>query len=279
MEYELIRSHRKTIAIHIKEGRVIVRAPVRATIRDVERFVASKQAWIEKHLALQRERAGKRAGFEIAYGSCVLFLGREYRIAAIGRQTGHRAEAGRQKQKTDGNAGPAPKPGEARKTLAPNEYGQAGAQLSMFEEIGMQTLAEASSVAEDVLYFPPGLDEPRLRKKLIMFYREQARQILSERIGRFATRMGVHPADIRIGSAKRSWGSCTSAGRLTFSWRLMMASPEAVDYVIVHELAHLKHLNHSEAFWAVVARILPDWKKRRQELRLLQRRLDTEDWG
>jgi predicted metal-dependent hydrolase len=129
------------------------------------------------------------------------------------------------------------------------------------------------------LYLPPGLDERRLRRSLILFYWEQAQTVIFERVVHFAPLMGLHPRSVRIGSAKRSWGSCSAAGRLSFSWRLMMASPEAIDYVVVHELAHLKQLNHSAAFWAVVTRTLPDWKERRGALRLLQKRLMNEDWG
>lgn len=318
MEYELIRTRRKTVAIHIKEGRVIVRAPMRTPVRDIERFIASKQDWIDKHLAVQQARAKKRAGFELAYGSAILFLGREYRIAARSGKTaindnsaaGNKEAAVGQSQKAGGNVGSAPKPANAQKALVPKKLRQTGVQLSFFEAIGMQAdparppegtasqalaeappgiggtafqaasqaLAEAPSIDGDVLYFPPGLDEARLKGRLILFYKQEARKLVTERIGQIAPLMGVKPTNIYIGSAKRSWGSCNAKGRLSFSWRIMMAPPEAVDYVIVHELAHLKHLDHSKAFWAVVAKVLPDWKRRRQLFRLLQKRLDTEDW-
>ena len=277
MEYELIRTRRKTVAIHIKEGRVIVRAPMRTPARDIERFVASKRDWIEKHLSVQKARAEKRSRFELAYGSAVLFLGREYRIAAAG----HKASEERQR-KTDGsNAGPAPGPASPGKALELKGQGQTGVQLSLFEDIGMRAFAaeEAPPEPDSCLYFPPGLDAARLKGRLIFFYKEKAREHIAGRIGEIAPLMGVKPAKIHIGSARRSWGSCNAKGCLSFSWRIMMAPPEAVDYVIVHELAHLKHLDHSKAFWAVVAKIIPDWKGRRQTLRQLQKKLDTEDWG
>ncbi|MCL1895578.1 MAG: M48 family metallopeptidase [Clostridiales bacterium] len=277
MEYELIRTRRKTVAIHIKEGRVIVRAPMRTPVRDIERFIESKQGWIDKHLAGQLARAEKRARFELTYGGAVLFLGREYRITAD-----HKAAAYRQ----------APDPANKGELPKPEKHDRAGAQLSFFEDIGMQanaaqpvedtgmqTDAARPTEPEDCLYFPPGLDTPHLKSRLILFYKGRAREIITERIGQIAPLMGVKPAKIHIGSAKRSWGSCNAKGCLSFSWRLMMAPPDAVDYVIVHELAHLKHLDHSKAFWAVVAKVFPDWKSRRQALRQLQKKLDTEDWG
>jgi len=117
-----------------------------------------------------------------------------------------------------------------------------------------------------------------LRNKLIEFYKAQAQGMIEKRVNYFSERMGVHPSSIKIGCAKRSWASCSASGRLIFSWRLMMAPPDAIDYVVVHELAHLKHLNHSNSFWGVVTRIMPDWKERRKKLRLLHKRLSDEVW-
>jgi predicted metal-dependent hydrolase len=65
---------------------------------------------------------------------------------------------------------------------------------------------------------------------------------------------------------------------LNFSWRLVMADDAAIDYVVVHELAHITEMNHSPEFWAIVAGVLPDYKERRRRLKLLQLRLNSEDW-
>jgi len=102
---------------------------------------------------------------------------------------------------------------------------------------------------------------------------KKAAETIPPLVEEYAISMGVSPSGIRIGSAKKSWGSCTAKGLLTFSWRLMMAPPGAIEYVVVHELSHLKQLNHSKAFWAVVEGVMPDWKDRRKELRLLQKRI------
>ena len=68
-------------------------------------------------------------------------------------------------------------------------------------------------------------------------------------------------------AARRRFGSCSAEGHICFSWRLMQYPPEAIDYVVVHELAHLKHMDHSDAFYALVAQYLPDHKARRALLR------------
>ena len=93
--------------------------------------------------------------------------------------------------------------------------------------------------------------------------REEALRVLPERVRHFAARMGVSPASVRVTAARTRFGSCSSQGHICFSWRLMQYPPEAIDYVVVHELAHLRYMNHGAEFYALIARYLPDWKARR----------------
>ena len=90
----------------------------------------------------------------------------------------------------------------------------------------------------------------------------RAKEILPGRVQHYARQMGLAPAGIRITRARRRYGSCSAAGRICFSCYLMRYPERAVDYVVVHELAHLVHLNHSAAFYALVGQILPDYKER-----------------
>lgn len=85
---------------------------------------------------------------------------------------------------------------------------------------------------------------------------------------------GGHYEKITIRNQKTRWGSCSQTGTLSFNYRLMMAPPEVIDYVIVHELCHLTHMNHSKAFWGKVADILPDYAKRKQWLKVHGHELD-----
>ena len=98
-------------------------------------------------------------------------------------------------------------------------------------------------------------------------YLRRAKALLPQRVACWSERMGLYPAQVRITSARRRFGSCSSKGHICFSWRLMQYPMEAIDYVVVHELAHLRHLNHSPEFYALVARYLPDHKARRAMLR------------
>ena len=73
--------------------------------------------------------------------------------------------------------------------------------------------------------------------------------------------MRLVPKAVRVGSQRSLWGSCSSEGNISLNWRLVVAPPEVMNYVVTHELAHLKYLDHSAAFWSLVARFCPDYKK------------------
>lgn len=94
-----------------------------------------------------------------------------------------------------------------------------------------------------------------------------AREVLPDKVARYAAEMGVTPAGVTITNARGRFGSCSGKNRLCFSWRLMMYPEAAVDYVVVHELAHIRHRDHSPAFYAFVQRFLPDWRARQALLR------------
>ena len=94
------------------------------------------------------------------------------------------------------------------------------------------------------------------------WYRQQARLFLAERVPVLAKKHGFKYQKIRISSARTRWGSCSSRGTLSFTYRLIMAPAEVVDYVILHELVHTQIRNHSKTFWNKVAELMPDYKPR-----------------
>lgn len=178
MEYRLIRSDRRTLALSVEaDGGVTARAPLRLPRAEIDRFVESHAAWIERHRAQMR----LRAGFE--------------------RQ-----------------------------------------------------------------HFGDPADMARLR--------ERAKDVLPEMTAHWAARMGVKPASVRITDAKTRFGSCSAKDAICFSCRLMAFPDDAVEYVVVHELAHILKKNHSPAFYAIVARYLPDYRRREA---LLRRYTDEKD--
>ncbi len=125
--------------------------------------------------------------------------------------------------------------------------------------------AHADWIARHRAALPPPAPEPTPEETAAL--RRKAAEILPGRVAFFAAKMGLTPASVRITSARRRFGSCSSRGGLCFSCYLMRYPPEAVDYVVVHELAHLRHPDHSPAFHALVEKFLPDAKERRRMLK------------
>ena len=168
-EYELIRSGRKTLAVEVtRDGRVVVRAPLRLSQKRIDAFLLEHEAWIKEHLDVQRKRRESH-----------------------------------------------PEPTSEQ------------------------------------------------REELIRL----ATEILPVKVERYSQIMGLYPAGITITGAQKRFGSCSGKNRICFSWRLMMYPDEAVDYVVVHELAHIRHKDHSRAFYACVEEVLPDWRERRKLLK------------
>ena len=127
-------------------------------------------------------------------------------------------------------------------------------------------------------YLPPGLPSEEIRRGVIEIYIEAAKKVLTHKTVKYSKIMSVTPRAIKVNGAKTRWGSCSGKDSINFSWRLIMADDGVIDYVVVHELAHIIEHNHSPRFWAVVTSILPDYKIRQKRLKELQQRLSAEDW-
>ena len=165
MEFEVIRSNRKSMAVEIKLNKLIVRAPMQATNEDINAFMLKNKAWIEKHLA--KAQAQQRAAASVK-------------------------------------------------------------KLSIDE---IQKLAD------------------------------KALEVIPERVKYYAPIVGVTYGRITIRNQRSKWGSCSSKGNLNFNCLLMLAPPEVIDSVVVHELCHRKEMNHSDRFYAEVLRVFPDYHK------------------
>jgi predicted metal-dependent hydrolase len=130
----------------------------------------------------------------------------------------------------------------------------------------------------EAVLMPANLTPEELKRRAVELYKALARVELAERTRVFAARFGVSPESVRVNGAKTRWGSCSGKRRINFSWHVMMADDALIDYVVVHELAHLLEMNHSERFWSLIAGILPDYESRKKRLRELQTRLGGEKW-
>ena len=105
------------------------------------------------------------------------------------------------------------------------------------------------------------------RERLIAWLKKEARSDFDARIHHYAGALGFAPARWQLSSARTRWGSCNAKSVIRLNWRLIHKDPMLIDYVVVHELAHLKELNHSPRFWAIVESVLPDYRERKRLLR------------
>lgn len=171
MEYEIIRSNRKTLAAEIRQGKLIIRAPQKATNVDIEHFINKHMQWIEAHLA------------------------------------------------------------------------------------------ESQSLAEAVRNIP------KLTPEELRALAEQAMRVIPERVAYYAPLVGVTYGRITIRSQTTRWGSCSSKGNLNFNCLLMLAPPEVLDSIVVHELCHRTEMNHSKKFYAEVLRVFPTYRTQEKWLK------------
>ncbi|MHA6533903.1 M48 family metallopeptidase [Paenibacillus sp. BAC0078] len=139
----------------------------------------------------------------------------------------------------------------ARQVPVPKEYQEEGRFLYLGQEYPLHELIE---IGEQ--------DGEKLRLALKKFYFASLKRIIAERITGYQTMLKVKPKSIEIVESHTKWGSCSADKKLTFNYRLAMAPPEVIDYVIIHELCHLLHMNHDRSFWRRLGSIMPDYKEK-----------------
>ncbi|MCL4773396.1 MAG: M48 family metallopeptidase [Burkholderiaceae bacterium] len=140
-----------------------------------------------------------------------------------------------------------------------------GTSLVLSVDAGARGIARDGALLRVGL--PPQAGEEQLRDRVQAWLQTRARELFAERIAVFAQRLGCAPSRWTLSSARTRWGSCTSDGAIRLNWRLVHFPPEIVDYVIAHEFAHLRELNHGPRFWATVGELFPDFERARAWLR------------
>lgn len=132
---------------------------------------------------------------------------------------------------------------------------------------------------EGVLQLALAVDAPamQIRSRVHAWWLLAARQHFTARLEHFAPQLGVQWRSLGLSSARTRWGSARSDGAIRLNWRLLHYAPEIIDYVVVHELSHLRHMDHSPRFWATVGSVLPDYRALRQRLRDQPAPLWSED--
>jgi predicted metal-dependent hydrolase len=217
-EYQVLRSkeRKKTMTLLInREGRVVIRAPLRTPDSEIDHFFHSRRAWIAKKLT------GSEMREEIAVRPREFIPGEEFHYL--------------------GDAYP----------LEVSDLN--GSRKALILSHGKFVLAR------DKL--------PQAKEVFVKWYRQMAREVIEERVRFWSSRFDLVPAGITITSSWQRYGSCSAKNNLSFSWRLLMAPYQVIDYIIVHELAHIKEKNHSKKFWNYLRSLLPGYEAQKRWLR------------
>lgn len=196
----LFRSRRRTIALEVsRDAKLVVRAPLHASLADIENLLRAKRNWIIKNQAILRARNEQYVPKKFIDGEIFYHLGESYRLNLVNK--------------------------------------------------GAISLT-------DCLEFPSALLADA-HHRLTEWYKTAAHELIKERVELYSKIIGLSYKRVKISNAAKRFGSCNIKGSLNFSWRLIMAPLYVIDYVVVHELAHLAVPNHSRRFWQKVKSIFP----------------------
>ena len=236
IDYTLIRSERrKTIGLQVKKGEVTVRAPFFVNEAFIDAFVQQKRQWLLDKIQ-QQCLAINEPKYQLKANHLFLFNGEEKLIDV------------RQSKRLGVQL-------EEDKLIV-------GLTARYFDETPNGNHLDADS-----------LINRKVEKLVSEFYREQAEQLLIERLNIWAEITGLYPSACVIKKYRARWGSCNSKGVVSLNYWLMSCPVDVIDYVVVHELCHLTYLDHSPNFWRLVSHYLPDYSKAKQWLKFYERQL------
>ncbi len=279
---EIIYSHRKTLGLEIKsDGRLFIRAPKGTSIKEIKGIVHKKREWIGKKQKLLREKYKSREiePIEIKIDEIIYSNRKSFclDIKPDGRLI-IRAPIGASQERIRNIINK--KSVWIRKKLRLIKE-RDNKQKEFLHNRNFLYLGKSYplliSDKKDYSNYPLILENNNfiLAKNytddvievFAWWYKKEAYRIISERIVKYSSIMEAKYNKIGITNAMKRWGSCGSNGNLNFSWRLIMTPLIIIDYVVIHELAHLEELNHSKRFWNKVASIMPDYKRHRDWLK------------
>jgi predicted metal-dependent hydrolase len=254
IRYTIRRSaYRRTVGITIDAQGVRVAAPRRMPLDQVIALVNTKARWIADKHAVFSSRLMPRKRF--VSGEEFLYLGRPVSLQIQSEKDPPAQRLG--------------KTGRSRSSLQPGLFDFEFPPASTPARGRLRPQA-AVALKGKVLHVQASLSSPQstkeVREILESWYQARANEVILRRVEHYAEQLKWKMPRVLIRNQKKRWGSCNARGELRFNWRLVMMPLRVLDYVVVHEMAHLKVLNHSPCFWRLVEEIMPDYKSRHQAL-------------
>ncbi|PLT33322.1 M48 family metallopeptidase [Bacillus sp. V5-8f] len=139
--------------------------------------------------------------------------------------------------------------------------------IEIFQDINI-TQEHVMFKEEKLHIYVKQYDAEKIKQALKRFYYQQCKALVEKSISSYRSHFKTKPRSVHISDSKTAWGTCDSKRQLTFNWRLAMAPREVIDYVVVHEMCHMVHLNHDRSFWRLVGKIMPNYKEKENWLTL-----------
>jgi predicted metal-dependent hydrolase len=258
--YEFKRGKRRTIGFQVGPDGLVVSAPKWVPLYEVDKAVQEKAEWIVKKLGEVRERHDRLESARIDWrdGTTIPFLGEQVIVVLDPRHAfggiGAELTGGVVGATTSGQLGSLPRGGVA------------GAVLNTDADSANLTLAGVPRLTLHVA-LPHHATPEQIRDAVQAWLMRQARRIFTQRLDHFAPTLSVQWRKLSLSSAGTRWGSASADGSIRLNWRLVHFKQAVIDYVVVHELSHLRVMDHSPRFWDTVRSVVPDYAVLRGQLK------------
>jgi predicted metal-dependent hydrolase len=233
------RARRMALRVDVKAGDIVLTWPRGASEHSALRFIEQNRQWIEQH---RRKLPQPKAFVE---GEVISVHGQEYKIV---RRDGRGVTCLIPPKYPHPNLLPEGEGTKGKPPLLPLPLGEGRGE---------------GTIGHLIVHGRP----EHMSRRIKDFLKEKAREVLEDIAGEKLSDINQKPAGVRVIDPKTRWGSCSPDGRMMFSWRLILAPPEVLDYVVAHEVAHRIHMNHSRKFWALCASLTGDAGTSRRWLR------------
>jgi predicted metal-dependent hydrolase len=244
LEYQLIRSkRRKTLSLQVRHGHVTVRAPHYVSSAFIDSFIQEKSAWLRTKLTEQQEEPDF---CDFNQGSHLLFLGEQLKLNIFSAK---------------------------KSTVFIDSPLVSEVELFSDDKLSLRQLNVVISDKVSARFESPLAKAKRVKKLLETYFKQQAEQLFTERLEVLSTQTSLVPTKTIVRQYSARWGSCNNRGEVSFNYLLIMTPIFVIDYVIVHELCHLKHLNHSKCFWKLVEQYCPNYQIAKKWLKAHQSHL------
>jgi predicted metal-dependent hydrolase len=252
--YAFRRGKRRTIGMAIGPDGLEVSAPRWVTLGEVESALHEKADWIARKLVEMQERQQQLGAARIVWvdGVVLPYLGDQLKVVLDSSST---------LKKNSAQFEPAPPHGEDVRSLDGNVGTQESAQADV--------AAQASSPLCHTLRLglPLNAEPQQIRDAVQAWLMRQAKALFVERLNHYAPQLGVQWQRVSLSSAATRWGSASANGAIRLNWRLVHHKRDVIDYVVAHELSHLRVMDHSSRFWETVQSVMPDYAQRRRVLK------------